>query len=222
MFILGLLCLQLLPFTLIHSASLVNGAKAESGLIRRIFDDKRGQLVCVVQLTSPTAGVAPALDNALLDIHVDLRKVTVLTANIFLDELVQRSPQVLHLMCSTNDGTFAFALLVGVVGLGTQIVAKELGHILRWTFDGTRHLTHVDNASFDSIAATLNFRHQAGHLVAVLRVGVCRRNVAHRHGCDLDSDVLAINEMPQEACSVKCSIFLQRSFDGPRTTASSA
>jgi len=109
-------------------------------------------------------------------------------------------------MCSTDNGAFAFTLLVGVGGLGTQMITKELGHILRGTSDGTSHLTHVDNAGLDSIAATLNFRHQARHLVAVLRVGVRRRNVAHRHGCKLDAmgwDVLAINGMPREACSVE-------------------
>jgi len=89
--VLGLLRPQFLSFALIQFfASLVNGAKAESGLIRRILDDKRGQLVGVVQLTGPTASVATALDDALLDVHVHLRKVTLLAAHVLLDELVQR------------------------------------------------------------------------------------------------------------------------------------
>mmetsp|Transcript_77366 Transcript_77366/g.107520 ORF Transcript_77366/g.107520 Transcript_77366/m.107520 type:complete len:231 (+) Transcript_77366:78-770(+) len=187
MLVLGFLCPQLLPLTLVHPASLVHGAKAEPRLIWRIFQDEGSQLVNIVQFTGPTASIATSLDDALLDIHVDLRKVTVLATHVFLDEFVQRSPQVLHLVRSTNNGAFAFALLVGVVCLGTQIISKKLGHILRWTFDGSCHLTHVGNASLDSIAATLNFRHQAGHLVAVLRVGVRRRNIAHRHGCELDA-----------------------------------
>mmetsp|Transcript_59661 Transcript_59661/g.139593 ORF Transcript_59661/g.139593 Transcript_59661/m.139593 type:complete len:259 (+) Transcript_59661:617-1393(+) len=174
---------------LVAFASLINRAQAHARLVRRILEDEGRQLVHVVELPGPAAGIASALDDAFLDEHVDLGQVTVLAADILLNELVQRSAQVLHLVGSPDNGALALSFLVGVRRLSTQVIAEELCHVLRRALDGTSDLSHVHDARLDSIPATLDLRHKPGHLVAVLRVGVRGRNVAHRHGCDkLDQD----------------------------------
>jgi len=58
-------------------------------LVRRILEDKSRQLVHIVKFTLPATGVASTLDDALLDEHINLGKMAVLTADVLLDELIQ-------------------------------------------------------------------------------------------------------------------------------------
>jgi len=154
-----------------------------ASLIRRILENESCQAVKIVKLTCPTASLALRDDQALLDVHVNLRQMTVFAKNVLLDELVKQSLKNRRLVCSIHNGSLAFALLVGVRRQSTQLIPKELRGVLRRPLQSTGNVSHIYNASFDTITTALNLGHQARHLVTVLGVRVRGGDVAHRHGC---------------------------------------
>lgn len=114
-----------------------------------------------------------------LDEQVGLGVLAFRAQHVLADETVQQVLQLAGVVRTVDDEAL---VLVVELRLSAEFAAEKLGRVGRRAVESLRDLAHVGDDSLDAVSLAFDLGTDAGHLVAVVKVGDFAVHVQSTHG----------------------------------------